>query len=95
MENASYQVFEPAEVRVQGKRFLSAKERNMPKGKLQRWVQALQQEVMAGNENSVNPIVLAYNGNHYSWMKFQNIKENSEEKLLARRRESRKPPTHH
>ncbi|OWZ14518.1 hypothetical protein PHMEG_00011988 [Phytophthora megakarya] len=70
-ENASYQIFEPAEVKIEGVTFSSAKERNYCSGKPNAWMKELQRASKAGQEDNQSPIVLHYNGNHYSQLKFE------------------------
>ncbi|KAG1701437.1 hypothetical protein DVH05_010744 [Phytophthora capsici] len=81
MEHASYQIFEPAQVQGQGGKYASAKERIMPKGQPKNWIKALQKACKSHQERGESPIVLKYNGNHYSWLRFKQETDEEDEAM--------------
>ncbi|OWZ11784.1 hypothetical protein PHMEG_00015142 [Phytophthora megakarya] len=70
MRSACYTIFEPADVKVRGKEYFSAKERMMDVGKPRRWIKALQLACKPENRKKAVPIVLLYSGNHYTRLRF-------------------------
>ncbi|OWY94554.1 hypothetical protein PHMEG_00035680, partial [Phytophthora megakarya] len=75
-DNASYQIFEPAEVKMGGggNQVSSRKEHNFPMGKPKSWIKTLQKHcknaASTGKNPGNNPIVLQYAGDHYTWLQF-------------------------